>query len=64
MLALYRAGRQAEALAAYREARAALDQLGLDPSPDLRGLERRILEHDPSLAAPSTRSPPDRRRST
>ena len=52
MLALYRAGRQAEALAAYREARAALDQLGLDPSPDLRGLERRILEHDPSLAPP------------
>ena len=57
MLALYRAGRQADALAAYRDARAALDELGLEPSPDLRALERRILEHDsalvpgPSLAA-------------
>lgn len=52
MLALYRAGRQADALAAYREARAALDELGLEPSPELRALERRILEHDPSLAPP------------
>jgi predicted ATPase/DNA-binding SARP family transcriptional activator len=51
MLALYRSGRQAEALAAYRDARKALDELGLEPSPELRALERRILEHDPDLAA-------------
>ena len=49
MLALYRAGRQADALAAYREARDALDELGLEPSAELRALERRILEQDPSL---------------
>ena len=51
IVALYRAGRQADALAAYRDARAALDELGLEPSPELRALERRVLEHDPSLAA-------------
>jgi predicted ATPase/DNA-binding SARP family transcriptional activator len=49
ILALYRCGRQADALAAYREARDALDELGLEPSPELRSLERRILEHDPAL---------------
>ncbi|MGH3012064.1 MAG: ATP-binding protein [Gaiellaceae bacterium] len=49
MLALYRSGRQADALAAYRDARAALDELGLEPSPELRALERRILEQDPEL---------------
>ncbi len=49
MLALYRAGRQADALAAYRDARAALDELGLEPSAELRGLEQRILQHDPEL---------------
>ena len=49
MLALYRSGRQADALAAYREARDALDELGLEPSAELRALERRILEQDPSL---------------
>ena len=49
MLALYRAGRQADALAAYREARDALDELGLEPSAELRALERRILEQDSSL---------------
>jgi predicted ATPase/DNA-binding SARP family transcriptional activator len=53
MLALYRAGRQADALAAYRDARSALDELGLEPSPELRALEKRILEQDPTLAAPS-----------
>ena len=51
MLALYRAGRQADALAAYREARDALDELGLEPSAELRRLERRILEQDPTLQA-------------
>ncbi len=50
MLALYRAGRQADALAAYRDARRALDELGIEPSAELRALERRILEQDPLLA--------------
>jgi YVTN family beta-propeller protein len=53
MLALYRSGRQTEALAAYREARRALsDELGLEPSSELKELERRILAHDEALAAP------------
>jgi predicted ATPase/DNA-binding SARP family transcriptional activator len=61
MLALYRSGRQADALAAYREARTALlDELGLDPSGSLQQLETAILRHDPALdlAAPpsSTRA--------
>jgi DNA-binding SARP family transcriptional activator len=48
--ALYRSGRQAEALAAYQEARRALaDELGLDPSPALQELERAILRQDPAL---------------
>jgi DNA-binding SARP family transcriptional activator/tetratricopeptide (TPR) repeat protein len=51
MLALYQAGRQADALAAYRDARAhLLEQLGLEPSDALRELERRILQQDPTLA--------------
>ena len=50
MLALYRAGRQADALAAYQDARQALlDGLGLEPSPPLRALERAILRQDPRL---------------
>jgi predicted ATPase/DNA-binding SARP family transcriptional activator len=50
ILALYRAGRQADALAAYQDARAALvDELGLDPGEALQGLEKAILLHDPSL---------------
>jgi YVTN family beta-propeller protein len=57
MLALYRAGRQAEALEAYRRARQALDgQLGVEPGPALRELERQILNQDPSLGAPAARS--------
>jgi len=52
MLALYRAGRQADALAAYRDARTVLaDELGLEPSGELLALERAILRHEPSLAA-------------
>src|ERR687898_975161 len=54
MLALYRCGRQAEALEVYRAARLALaDERGLDPSPELRELERKILRQDPSLDAPT-----------
>src|SRR5688500_13059150 len=54
MIALYRCGRQAEALEVYRAARLALaDELGLDPSPELQELERRVLQQDPLLAAPA-----------
>jgi DNA-binding SARP family transcriptional activator/type II secretory pathway predicted ATPase ExeA len=49
MLALYRSGRQAEALAAYRRVRAALDELGIEPSSTLKQLEQKILRHDSSL---------------
>ena len=50
MLALYRGGRQADALATYQEARTRLlDDLGLDPGGALQELERAILRHDPSL---------------
>jgi DNA-binding SARP family transcriptional activator len=49
MLALYRSGRQAEALAAYRGAREALDELGLEPSATLRELEQQILNQDEAL---------------
>jgi DNA-binding SARP family transcriptional activator/streptogramin lyase len=53
MLALYRSGRQAEALASYRRARRALvDELGLEPGPSLHELERGILAQDPALDAP------------
>ena len=51
MLALYRAGRQADALAAYQDARRMLaDELGLEPSAELRTLEHRILGQDRSLS--------------
>ena len=53
MLALYRSGRQADALEAYRRARRALhEELGIEPGAELRDLERSILNQDPSLAAP------------
>lgn len=61
MLALYRSGRQAEALDAYREARNALvEELGIDPGPALQELERAILRQDPALvvAAVSPSPPP------
>ena len=60
MLALYRCGRQAEALAAFADARRVLVQeLGIEPGQELRGLHARILAADPGLDAPVT--PPARR---
>jgi DNA-binding SARP family transcriptional activator len=59
ILALYRCGRQAEALDVYRETRRLLDEeLGLEPSPALKQLERAILRHDPELAPAKPASPP------
>ncbi len=49
MLALYRAGRQTDALAAYQRLRTTLIDQGLEPGEPVRDLERRILDHDPSL---------------
>ena len=57
MLALYRSGRQAEALEAYRDARTFLiDELGLEPSTELRGLHESILAQEESLLVSSTES--------
>ncbi len=54
MLALYRSGRQSEALASYQDARRALaEELGLEPSRDLQALQRAILEQDPALDPPA-----------
>ena len=53
MLALYRCGRQADALEVYRSGRRLLDEeLGLKPDDELQRLERAILNHDPSLDSP------------
>ncbi|MEU0452719.1 MULTISPECIES: BTAD domain-containing putative transcriptional regulator [unclassified Streptomyces] len=58
MLALYRSGRQAEALAVYADTRRLLaDELGVDPRPGLSELQQRILQADPGLAEPSSPAP-------
>jgi DNA-binding SARP family transcriptional activator len=58
MLALYRCGRQADALADYRTARRALtEELAIEPSPPLRELEQAILRQDPSLDLAPTAAP-------
>ena len=55
MVALYRSGRQAEALAAYAAARERLaDELGLDPGPELQALSQRVLRQDPSCSVTPT----------
>jgi YVTN family beta-propeller protein len=59
MLALYRSGRQADALETYRTGRRRLvDELGLEPGPRLQELERAILTQDPALDLPEAHSPP------
>ena len=65
MLALYRSGRQADALDAFQQARRTLvEELAVEPGETLRDLEQAILRQDPSLAAPSqpAREPAARRR--
>jgi len=53
MLALYRSGRQVDALTVYRRTRLALvDGLGIEPGPELQQLQQRILDHDRSIQAP------------
>jgi YVTN family beta-propeller protein len=60
MVALYRSGRQADALAAYREGRRILVEVGLEPGEELRDLEGRILRQDPTLGPARTPPPPTR----
>jgi DNA-binding SARP family transcriptional activator/ABC-type branched-subunit amino acid transport system substrate-binding protein len=63
MLALYRSGRQAEALAAFQDARRTLvGELGIEPGPDLTELHAAVLRQDPQLAAPEPRNGESRRR--
>jgi DNA-binding SARP family transcriptional activator len=58
MLALYRCGRQAEAMSTYRQGQTALaDQLGIDPGPALRTMYERILRADPDLIEPAPNAP-------
>jgi DNA-binding SARP family transcriptional activator/tetratricopeptide (TPR) repeat protein len=60
MLALYRSGREAEALETYRRTRRALVQdLGIEPGRELRELEQQILRHDPGLEASREQAQPE-----
>ncbi len=59
MLALYRAGRQTDALDAFTVARRHLvDEFALEPGRELHALQRRMLEHDPTLGVPHRLAPP------
>ena len=59
MVALYRCGRQTDALEAYRAGRRRLvDDLGIEPTPRLRAIEQQILRHDPALGEPPERDRP------
>jgi DNA-binding SARP family transcriptional activator/tetratricopeptide (TPR) repeat protein len=61
MLALYRSGRQSEALDAFRGAREVLvEQVGLEPGPELRRLNDAILQQDPELDPPAAAAPAPR----
>ena len=65
MLALYRAGRQGDALAAYRKARETLvEELGVEPSPELRELERAILAQEDWLLGSGSPARPSETRET
>ena len=58
MTVLYRCGRRGEALAAFEAARRVLaEELGLDPGPELAGLQAKVLADDPALAAPASALP-------
>jgi YVTN family beta-propeller protein len=58
MVAMYRSGRQTDALEVFQVARRRLvDELGLEPGPELHELQRRILGHDPTLGAPRRLAP-------
>ena len=57
MTALYRCGRQADALRAYQRARTTLgEELGVEPGPELETLERMVIAHDETLMAPAIAS--------
>jgi YVTN family beta-propeller protein len=64
MVALYASGRQADALAAYQDARRALAALGLEPGPRLREVEQAILNQDPSLVTVPLRAEVEQAKST